>query len=489
MAKLVNLVLFVSTLSVIMAQRGPPRLAGTVNGFQRVRVGRTVKLLCKVEADPPALSVWTKDKQNIHNAWDRFHILNQGLKIKDVELEDAGHYICKATNGFGSITVNYTLTVLVPPSPNKPSHTEDDGDSHTVEDVEEHRGEGGKGTFPRFSQPSKMSRRTIPRPVGSSVRLKCAATGHPRPSIYWLKDGVVLTDEVGESKRAKWTLKLRDLDATDSGKYTCIVKNNVGNISATYTVDVIEQVGPSQPDLIGAHPLNTTVAYGETALFQCRVRSDVKPHIQWLKRVEAHMKNKELNTTIDFDGAKLIVLPAGEVWSRPDGAYLNKLVIQHATEEDAGMYICLGANTMGYKFRTAFLDVLPDPVKARGRNLNISSILNEITPSPSTAIPLPVIIGVPAGICILVCVVMVWCCQQRRKTCSATTNIYKQPHPQRMVTQQEREQFLALHQQQAAMQKSREKVYSATAAVTMDSNGSSVCSQIQHHQHLHVHHC
>lgn len=54
-----------------------------------------------------------------------------------------------------------------------------------------------------------------------------------------------------------------------------------------------------------------------------------------------------------------MVLPAGEVWSRPDGSYLNKLLIIRAKEEDAGMYICLGANTMGYSFRSAYLTVLP----------------------------------------------------------------------------------------------------------------------------------
>ncbi|GCB61222.1 hypothetical protein scyTo_0012874 [Scyliorhinus torazame] len=36
----------------------------------------------------------------------------EGLKIKEVEAEDAGTYICKATNGFGSINLNYTLIVI-----------------------------------------------------------------------------------------------------------------------------------------------------------------------------------------------------------------------------------------------------------------------------------------------------------------------------------------------------------------------------------------
>lgn len=84
----------------------------------------------------------------------------------------------------------------------------------------------------------------------------------------------------------------------------------------------------------------------------------MKPVIQWLKRVESNEESR-YNSTIEVGDARFVVLPTGEVWSRPDGSYLNKLLITRAKEEDAGMYICLGANTMGYSFRSAFLTVLP----------------------------------------------------------------------------------------------------------------------------------
>ncbi|XP_070539781.1 LOW QUALITY PROTEIN: fibroblast growth factor receptor-like 1 [Ptychodera flava] len=499
MARLHGLLVFLSTVGFVLSKQGPPRISDKVNGFLRVRVGRRIKLICPVEGDPPLLSTWTKDKENIHSGWKRFHVLRQGLKIDDVQMEDSGHYICKVTNGFGTVTVNYTLTVEAT-KPKPPRPTPDPNYREPVmPPIKEYETISGKspGTKPRFSQPGKMARREIPRPVGSSVRLKCVATGHPRPTIIWKKDGERLTDsQLGEGRRAKWTLKLRNLRSSDSGKYTCIVFNTVGSINATYTLDVIERFGPKSPDLIGEHPLNTTVQYGETASFQCKVRSDVKPHIQWLKRVEPHMKLKDLNTTIDFNGSKLIVLPAGEIMFRPDGAYLNKLVIQRATEEDAGMYICLGANTMGYNYRTAFLDVLSDPTRKRDRpGYNGTNSLQNVSVS-SPNIPIPVIVGVPAGISLLVCVVMVWCCQQRRRAFSnAPAAIYiQQQQQQRMLSQQEREQFLALHQQQqvnaVVMQTSREKMYQAQsyASDTLNSNCSS-SSKVQHHQHLHVHHC
>ena len=79
---------------------------------QVARLGRTVRLQCPVEGDPPPLTMWTKDGRTIHGGWSRFRVLPQGLKVKEVEREDAGAYVCKATNGFGSLSVNYTLIVM-----------------------------------------------------------------------------------------------------------------------------------------------------------------------------------------------------------------------------------------------------------------------------------------------------------------------------------------------------------------------------------------
>lgn len=132
-------------------------------------------------------------------------------------------------------------------------------------------------------------------------------------------------------------------------------------LTVFFVVCVYAERTNSKPILTGTHPVNTTVDYGGTTSFQCKVRSDVKPIIQWLKRVESNEESR-YNSTIEVGDHQFVVLPTGEVWSRPDGSYLNKLLITRAKEEDAGMYICLGANTMGYSFRSAFLTVLPGEV-------------------------------------------------------------------------------------------------------------------------------
>lgn len=95
---------------------------------------------------------------------------------------------------------------------------------------------------PRFTQPAKMRKRVIARPVGSSVRLKCTAGGNPRPDIVWLKDDRPLTEkEVGEGRQKKWTLSLKGLTPEHSGRYTCKVSNRAGEINATYKVEVIRE--------------------------------------------------------------------------------------------------------------------------------------------------------------------------------------------------------------------------------------------------------
>jgi len=97
---------------LIIVFSGPPRVSEKVAHRQMARIGSDIKLTCPVEGDPPPLIMWTKDGRNIHSGWIRFRILRMGLKIKEVEADDTGTYICKAINGFGSVNINYTLIVI-----------------------------------------------------------------------------------------------------------------------------------------------------------------------------------------------------------------------------------------------------------------------------------------------------------------------------------------------------------------------------------------
>ncbi|CAN0007549.1 unnamed protein product [Lampetra fluviatilis] len=385
----IMLVVWVGTMGG--AARAPPKVSGRVVGRQSVRVGRTIRLPCPVTGDPPPLTMWTKDGRTVHGGWTRLRVLRHGLKIEEAEVDDAGVYVCKAANGFGSVSLNYTLVVIAGALRTSPCSLS--------------REPNGKYQWPkpRFTQPSRMRRRVLARPAGSSVRLKCSASGEPRPDIVWLKDDrPIARPTPAAASRQQWTLTLKSLRAEDSGRYTCRVFNTAGEINATYRVDVVQRLR-SKPVLTGTHPVNTTVEMGGTTSLQCKVRSDVRPVVQWLKRVEPGSERHH-NATLDVGGQRFVVLPAGDVWSRPDGSFLNKLVIARARAEDAGMYICLGANTMGYSFRSAFLTVQPDPSRHPAPP----------SPRPAGSLPWPVIVGIPAGAFFIVGSVLLWLCQSRK---------------------------------------------------------------------------
>lgn len=92
---------------------GPPQYVGDGRSRQIARVNHTKKLLCPVEGDPFPFIEWKKDGESINELWDNHKVMKDGsLRIKDIEVENAGKYVCKATNGFGSISVNYTLVVV-----------------------------------------------------------------------------------------------------------------------------------------------------------------------------------------------------------------------------------------------------------------------------------------------------------------------------------------------------------------------------------------
>lgn len=362
--------------------------------------GRSVRLACPVEGDPPPLVQWAKDGRHVNRGWGRYRVVGRGLRIRQVERGDAGSFVCRVTNGFGSVAVNYTLVVIddsvVVSQTSAPPEAVEPSAELTQPDPT-----GEPWVQPRFSQPAKMRRRVLYKPVGSSVRLKCQAVGTPAPSISWWKDQTPLPAPRRDA-RPQWTLTLKHLQPGDSARYTCHVTSPAGHINATYKLDVIER-SHCKPVLTGTHPVNTTVEFGGTATFQCKVHSDVKPVVQWLKRVWGPQEGG--NSTVEVGGQHFVVLPTGEVWSRPDGSYLNKLAIVKATEEDAGMYICLGANTMGYSFRSAYLTVLSDP-----------QVENTVTPPHlSSGLPWPLIVGIPAAALLMVGTIVLWLCHTRRR--------------------------------------------------------------------------
>lgn len=61
---------------------------------------------------------------------------------------------------------------------------------------------------------------------------------------------------------------------------------------------------------------------------------------------------------IVVEGESFRVLRSSDILENPEGTFLNKLIINDVTQSDSGKYVCLGANTLGYNFRSAYLTVV-----------------------------------------------------------------------------------------------------------------------------------
>ena len=90
---------------------GPPQLKTESYQMRRVlRAGDSMRLTCPVESPPPApLIKWLKDGDAVHVGWDRYRTHGDALRVRDVDPSDSGVFICRATNGFGTVDVRFLV--------------------------------------------------------------------------------------------------------------------------------------------------------------------------------------------------------------------------------------------------------------------------------------------------------------------------------------------------------------------------------------------
>ena len=78
---------------------------------------------------------------------------------------------------------------------------------------------------------------------------------------------------------------------------------------------------------------------------------------QWLKRLDDHVEyNVNESNIFEVKNQKFLVLKTDDVYPK-DGFYVNKLIIKNVQPADVGMYICLATNSMGYSFKSAYLNL------------------------------------------------------------------------------------------------------------------------------------
>ncbi|XP_044055859.1 hemicentin-1 isoform X2 [Siniperca chuatsi] len=202
-------------------------------------VDSSVTLQCLAEGSPPPSVTWHKDGQPLSESV-RQRVLSSGsLQISFIQPSDTGRYTCTAANAAGTVSLEMSLTVQIPPSIH--------GGEQEVAVVE-----------------------------NSQALLVCVAEGVPQPSLSWEKDGNPLIESTGEyTILPSGELVIDIAQPDDAGSYTCVATNAVGQDSRSTTLAV--HTHPVFTELLGDVALNK----GERLLLACGVSGIPLPKITW----------------------------------------------------------------------------------------------------------------------------------------------------------------------------------------------------------------
>ncbi|XP_045484637.1 hemicentin-1 [Pieris rapae] len=173
-------------------------------------VGSSVRLDCVAEGTPKPTVEWLYKpflgccEKIISATFD-----NDTYAMDHILVNQSGYYICTAQNSNDDVKIYYEVYVEAPPA-----------------------------------IVNNFISRKFTAVVGDvSLKIPCNATGHPKPDILWMKDGLPLA--LGTNYFVEnGTLIIRDIDISVAGSLICKATNKFGVASETFDVDVL-----SSPEL------------------------------------------------------------------------------------------------------------------------------------------------------------------------------------------------------------------------------------------------
>ncbi|XP_028269789.1 protein sax-3-like [Parambassis ranga] len=268
---------------------------------QTVKRGENMTITCRPPHSRPAAQVsWFKDNQLL-SPTGHITVLHGGdLFFHSVQPNDSGSYFCRASNIHLQrflTSRRASLTVLEPPS-------------------------------------VRLWPQVLTVPVGTRVMLECQVSGHPSPSISWVKRGH--SKQTGgriSMVQRNATLLIQSARSYDEGVYVCEASNTMGQSHSTAMLRVA--VSP----IIVTFKGQVSCSIGASVVLPCRAVGIQPVLYTWTRG----------GTRTQFP----IMTPTEHRYIDEDGA-LHISRLQHS---DAGEYYCTAENRAGRHQRRVILSI------------------------------------------------------------------------------------------------------------------------------------
>ncbi|CAL1298848.1 unnamed protein product [Larinioides sclopetarius] len=203
-------------------------------------VGSNIQLKCAVSGSPAPQLDWSKDGGPLP---DNARVINNELWLRDVRMENAGRYICTATNSAGRTRDYVILNVRAVP---------------TLE--------------------VKIESNKEVVNMGDTLDLRCKVTGDASARISWYK--VAQEGPLPENVRIRGPiLVINGVRPENGGVYRCSVESYAGTFTDDYVLAM--QVSPTlTPDLVETR----TAPFGSTVVMDCKTSLDPPVAYTWYKQ-------------------------------------------------------------------------------------------------------------------------------------------------------------------------------------------------------------
>lgn len=227
-------------------RKGSSRVSATLNivvpptakispEYVVVKKGRSFNLKCQVLGSPAPTIEWKKVGTN-ELSYQSLLSFDNELVATAARAEDAGTYVCTATNIHGVSRSSAEVTVVEPP----------------------------------WIVTSNKSRTYVS--LKDRITLHCESTGYPKPSIKWL----IPSSSTAASR--KDILTIDEVTKFDHGQYKCQASNSGGIIEETFTV-VVNEIPRANIDVDSV----ITLLAGTQKSIHCKGYGQPKPSLLWSK--------------------------------------------------------------------------------------------------------------------------------------------------------------------------------------------------------------